>query len=231
MTTTKQPPGIWQGQLLHVASLLALLGLVWLAWHKLGQPFPVAFWTAIAFPIAHQVFVWLAWRLELQRSATSEKLGFPLYLVVFFVLFGGRFVALIVLAWLDRGSLGLPALPRAIGTTVLALPGIYAFYSVKRYFGMVRAAGADHFDARYRDLPLVKEGIFRITDNGMYFYAFLLFWALAVGFDSAAALAVAAFSHVYIWVHFYATEQPDMEYIYGTNVAHADTPALDPSGH
>jgi protein-S-isoprenylcysteine O-methyltransferase Ste14 len=79
---------------------------------------------------------------------------------------------------------------------------------------MVRASGADHFDPKYRELPLVKEGIFRFTDNGMYIYAFLLFWAIATGFNSAAALIVAAFSHVYIWVHFYATEKPDMGFLY-----------------
>ena len=88
-------------------------------------------------------------------------------------------------------------------------------YSVRRYFGMVRAAGADHFDARYRAMPLVDEGIFRFTKNGMYVYAFLLFWAIATGFDSMAALAVVAFSHVYIWIHFFATEKPDMNYLYG----------------
>ena len=94
--------------------------------------------------------------------------------------------------------------------------GIYAMYSVERYFGMARAAGADHFDPRYRDMPLVRKGIFRFTSNGMYLYAFLLFWTLAVFFDSAAALTVAAFSHAYIWVHYYATEKPDMEFLYAS---------------
>jgi len=91
-------------------------------------------------------------------------------------------------------------------TILLAAPGFYAMYSVKRYFGLPRAAGADHFDAKYRNMPLVKKGIFRFTDNGMYLYAFLLFWAIAIGFDSIVALIVTAFSHAYIWVHFYATE-------------------------
>ena len=98
----------------------------------------------------------------------------------------------------------------------LHLPGLYAMYSVRRYFGMSRAAGGDHFDQSFRDMPMVKEGIFRFTNNGMYLYAFLLFWAIAVGFGSTAALVVAAFSHAYIWVHFYATEKPDMAYLYGS---------------
>ena len=99
-------------------------------------------------------------------------------------------------------------------TCLLAAPGLYAIYSVKRYFGMMRASGADHFDSRYRNMPLVREGIFRFTSNGMYSCAFLLFWAIAVGFNSKTAVVVAAFSHAYIWVHFFATEKPDMKYLY-----------------
>jgi hypothetical protein len=63
-------------------------------------------------------------------------------------------------------------------------------------------------------MPFVRQGIFRFTSNGMYLYAFLLSWAIAIGFNSSAALAVAAFSHAYIWVHFYSTEKPAMEFIY-----------------
>ena len=214
MTNDRTPPGIWVGQSLHFFCLVALLALVWMVWDNLGKQFPVAFWIAIAFPVAHQMFVWLAWRLELRFAATSKTFGFRGYVAIFFLLFCGRFVSLIALAWWDRGSLKLQVLPRAIVTTLLALVGIYAFYSVKRYFGIVRAAGADHFDPRYRDLPLVREGIFRFTNNGMYLYAFLLFWGIAVGFNSTAALTVAAFGHAYIWVHFYSTEKPDMVFLY-----------------
>ena len=214
MTTAKSPPGILVGQLLHFVCVAFLLALVWVFWIYLGEPFPLSFWIAIAFPVGHQIFVWLTWRLELRSSAISRVMGFRGYLVCFFLLFGGRFISLIELAWLDRGSLKLPVVPRAVATALLALLGIYAIYSVGRYFGMVRAAGADHFDPRYRGMPLVQEGIFRFTSNGMYVYAFLLFWAIAVGFNSMAALSVAAFSHAYIWVHFYATEKPDMDYLY-----------------
>ncbi len=119
-----------------------------------------------------------------------------------------------MLAWRDHGSLNLDIEVVIILTLLLALPGMYAAYSVIRYFGTFRAAGADHFDIRYRDMPLVNRGVFRFTSNGMYVYAFLLFWAIAVGFNSSAALAVAAFSHMYIWIHFYATEKPDMDFLY-----------------
>jgi hypothetical protein len=214
MTTAKTAPGVWVGQSLHFASLALLLVMVGIVWSFLGKPIPVAFWSAVAFPVAHQVFVWLAWRLELRRGATSKSIGFHGYLALFFMLFAGRFISLLVLASTDHGSLKLQIFPRASATIVFSLLGIYAIYGVMRYFGMVRAAGADHFDARYLNMPLVREGIFRFTKNGMYLYAFLLFWAIAVGFNSTAALTVAAFSHAYIWVHFYATENPDMDYLY-----------------
>ncbi len=216
MTMTKTPPGIWVGQLLHFVCILFLLTLLWVAWTYQGKPLSAAFWSAAAFPVVHQVFVWAAWRLELRSSAVSNTIGFRGYLVLFFLLFGGRFISLLILAWMDYDSLQLKILPQVVVTLILTLLGTYAMYSVKRYFGMARAAGGDHFDSRYRNMPLVREGIFRFTSNGMYTVAFLLFWAIAVGFNSTAALTIAAFSHAYIWVHFYATEKPDMDYLYGS---------------
>lgn len=214
VNTDPRAPGLWTGQGLHSCGLAALLAMTWLGWSRLGEPVAPAFWIAVAVPIVHQVFVWLAWRLELRSGATSRTIGFTGYVASFFVLFGGRFVALVALAWFDRGSMGITLLPRAVVTAMLLLPGLYAMISVMRYFGMQRAAGADHFDPKFRQLPLVTRGIFRFTNNGMYVYAFMLFWAVGVGFDSSAALLVAAFSHAYIWVHFFATEQPDMRFIY-----------------
>lgn len=214
MTNTRKNPSIWTGQLLHFGSLAVMLILVWYAWTDVARPFPITFWIAIAIPVAHQIFVWLAWRLELESNFTSRTIGFRGYLVIFFMLFAGRLLSLILLALLDRGSLGLNALPRSFLTIILGLLGLYAMYSVIRYFGFARAAGADHFDSKYRKMPLVKKGIFRFTNNGMYLYAFLLYWSIAFAFNSTAALIVVAFNHAYIWIHFYSTEKPDMDFLY-----------------
>ena len=214
MKSNKFPPTIWHGQFLHLLLVSILLIFSWLIWRYLGRPLTAVFWAAIAFPIAHQLFVWLAWRFELQSSLTSKYIGFRIYLVIFFLLFSGRLLSVFILAWLDSNSLKLPNQPRIFIASTFMIIGVYAMYSVKKYFGMSRAAGVDHFDQAYRSMPLVKKGIFRLTDNAMYFYAFLLFWAIAIGFNSASALVVAAFSHIYIWVHFYCTEKPDMNFIY-----------------
>lgn len=208
-------PSFGSGFPLHAASLGLLLALTVLAWRALGAPHPTAFWVAVALPVLHQVFVWIAWRAELRSRATSETIGFGAYLAIFFVLFGGRFVALAWLSWLDRGSLGLSVAQQLSLGGLAAAPAVYAGYSVARYFGPVRAAGADHFDPRYRTMPLVREGIFRFTSNGMYVYAFLAFWAIALACGSGAGLLVAAFSHAYIWVHYFCTERPDMRFLYG----------------
>ena len=42
-----------------------------------------------------------------------------------------------------------------------------------------------------------------------------MLWVPAFLFQSMAAMVIAAFSHAYIWVHYYATEKPDMKRIYG----------------
>jgi Phospholipid methyltransferase len=77
-----------------------------------------------------------------------------------------------------------------------------------------RAFGADHFDPSVRSLPFVRRGIFRFTSNGMYVYGFLLLWVPALWWASAAALCVTLFNHLYIWVHYFATERPDIDRIY-----------------
>ena len=65
MSNTKKAPGIWVGQLFHFSGLVLLIFAVWVLWKYLEEPFPVVFWFAVAIPIMHQVFVWLAWRFEM----------------------------------------------------------------------------------------------------------------------------------------------------------------------
>jgi len=209
-------PKFWSGQVIHLVGLAVLLTLLLLAWAILGKPVFAVFWIAVAIPVLHQIFVWIAWRSELRSSMISKTIRFRGYLTMFFVLFVGRFLALGTLAYLDRGSLGLGTVPVVLLTGALVVPSAYAIYSVHKYFGLARAAGADHFETRYRKMPLVKKGIFRYTENGMYIYAFLSFWAIAIGFNSLTALIVAAFSHAYIWVHYFATEKPDMDHLYAS---------------
>ena len=208
---------IWEGQIVHVVCLSVLLFISWYSWHIFGEPFPTLFWFAVSVPVVHQVFVWLAWRLELKYSLISKIFGFQVFLLAFFALFLFRFISLTLLGSADKGSLEIYPGLRLLLLFICLVPGLYAMCSVKRYFGLRRAAGGDHFEVKYQAMPLVTKGIFKFSGNGMYVYAFLLFWAIAIYFSSITALLVALFSHLYIWVHFYSTERPDMEYIYGVS--------------
>ena len=49
----------------------------------------------------------------------------------------------------------------------------------------------------------------------MYKFVFLLLWIPGILFQSKAALIAALFQHIYIWIHYYFTELPDMKFIYG----------------
>jgi hypothetical protein len=80
---------------------------------------------------------------------------------------------------------------------------------------MDRAYGIDHFDPSYRDKLFVKQGMFKYTDNAMYKFGFLILWSIALFTLSKAALLAVVFNHLYIWVHFYFTELPDIHRIYG----------------
>lgn len=208
-------------------AVLVLLAMVWLAetlpaFHQgmfLGLSSTAWAGLAVANAIAHQVYVWLGWRLELGGKHLTKAFGtkaFTYFKIGFAVLILLRPVLAFILGWANRGS--LPIAPWFGWAVALAafLPALYLVYSVRRYFGFDRAFGIDHFDASYREVAFVRKGIFTWTPNAMYVFGFLMLWVPAFLFQSYAALILAAFSHAYIWVHYFCTEKPDMRRIYGT---------------
>ena len=52
----------------------------------------------------------------------------------------------------------------------------------------------------------------------MYVFGFLLLWVPGLWWTSAAALLAALFNHFYIWVHYFATELPDIRRMYAHDV-------------
>jgi len=223
----------FRGQALHLAGLALLLASVEAArslpGFSEGELFGVStagwFRLAVGEAVLHQVYVWICWRLELGTQAITRAFGaraFGLYAAGFTLLIVARPLLAVALAVANAGTLPLrPPLCRALALVAL-IPVVYLGYSVGRYFGFSRAYGADHFDPVYRSAPIVREGIFRFTSNAMYAFGFLLLWAPALWLRSTAGLVFAAFSHAYIWVHYFATERPDMRVIYG--------PARPPAG-
>jgi hypothetical protein len=223
MTKTKL---IFEKQWLHVMLLAVLLAGISVcsdlpavrAGQFLGITTPVWLWLAVGIAVTHQIYVWLIWRTELHGSLISRtfgKRGFTLYAIGFAVIAISRVIAVFVVAFSNRDSLPVnPAILKipAIITLMLAL---YVFYSVRRYFSFRRALGIDHFDKDYSSIPFERRGIFRFTSNGMYTFGFLILWFPALWWSSAAAICVALFNHLYIWIHYYSTELPDIRRIYG----------------
>lgn len=176
------------------------------------------FWWSIAFPIIHQVWVVVCWRPELHHQWLSRTLGvwgFRIYAAGFAILSAGRIYTMIAVSVANRDSLQVNQSVLNLIAFAVAIPAIYLFYSVARYFGFNRALGADHFDVSYREKPFVRRGIFRFTRNGMYTFGLAVLWLPGLLYASKAGLLSAAFSHIYIWVHYLCTELPDMRRIYG----------------
>lgn len=175
-------------------------------------------WIAIAVPVAHQIIVGVIWRGQLYHNWMKNVFGengFFVYKIIFTILFVARPISIILLGISNRNTLPLDPILAYVLAVILFIPAAYGMYSVVHYFGIDRAYGIDHFEPEiYRDKPFVKQGMFKYTDNAMYKIVFLILWVIALVFLSQAALLVAVFSHIYIWVHFYFTELPDIRHIY-----------------
>lgn len=222
---------IFERQWLHALALAVMLPALWLisrgcvCFHR-GELWGIGtwtwFWIAIEIPIVHQIFVWFCWRTELHRGLITRvfgRHGFKIYAAIFTVLLVGRLVAVTALAVASHDTLPANHLMLKSLAAIIAVPVAYLGYSVARYFTFTRAFGADHFDESYRSKPLVHQGIFRFTSNGMYTIGLMVLYIPALWLASRPALVAAVFGHLYIWVHYFTTELPDMRRIYGTHTS------------
>ncbi len=189
----------------------------------LGLSAKTWWYIVLALPIAHQLYVWAFWRGELCWRALGRRYGaeegFAWFRRLFFMFLLARPLVALGLALADRGTLVEPGLATYLLGALLFVPAAWTMYSVEKYFGPYRAAGADHFIARYRTMPFERRGAFRYVPNAMYTLGFLLFWAIAIALASRAALVAAGYVHVVIWIHYLTLERPDMEVIYGEGLA------------
>ncbi len=218
---------IFKLQLWHILILIALLftlyyyaktDLTFLKGDLWGMSTISWFVFAILSPIVHQLYVLVCWRYELYYKGISELLGnsgFQSYKVGFTILILFRPLTIILLAISNTMTININPAFSYVLSGILIIPAIYLFYSLKKYFGIDRAFGIDHFfPEKFRNEPMVNQGIFKYTSNGMYVYGFLILWIPGILLQSKAALLIASFNHIYIWVHYYFTELPDMNVIY-----------------
>ena len=215
-----------EGQLLHIVALAILLFFVHSSFdipgfekgYFLGISTSIWVLFSIADAVIHQVYVWFCWRAELHGQLLSKWFGsnsFRKYSILFVILIILRPISIFILGWANRGTLEINLWVGFLVSLILLVFAVYCMYSVARYFSFQRAFGIDHFEKKAQSEPLVQQGIFRWTPNAMYVFGFFTLWIPAFLFQSIAALVVASFSHIYIWVHFFSTEKPDMLRIYG----------------
>ena len=213
------------GQLRHVLMLAALLPGAWAvagaalgdgAW--LGIADDTWFLAALAVPIVQQLAVVVVWRTQLCHRLVTRILGtasLPVWGAFFLPLLVARPLGVLAVGLADQGSLPISPILGWIAGGLLLVPTVWTMHSVRKYFGLARALGGDHFYEHYRAMPMVRRGAFAYSSNAMYMFAFLGLWGLALLMRSQAAIAVALFNHAYIWVHWYCTEQPDGVVLYG----------------
>ena len=174
------------------------------------------FMIAMSMPLIHQIYVWLCWRSELCWKLISKTIGFKGYVFFFFILIISRLSA-ILLCFLDYGSLYTPGWFAWSLAVIIFIPGAYTMYSVKKYFGFLRAAGADHFDLKYRNMPFERRGIFKWTPNAMYVFAIGIPFGFAVATGSQSMFVVSIYTYISIWLHYFCTEKEDFKVIYKDN--------------
>lgn len=181
-----------------------LLGLSAVGWAK----------TSITLALIHQFIVALVFRLQLHRNLMTNLFGasdMKVWAIIFMPLLIARPITLILTGWADTVPITTYRTPEIILGMALLAPAIWGMHSTLTHFTLPRALGGDHFRDSYLAMPMVTGGIFKYTQNGMYGVVFLGLWGIALMFGSWNALVLALFQHVYIWVHMYTTEQPDLK--------------------
>ena len=172
------------------------------------------------FAALHQGWVAFFWRTELylgKISAWFGPAGFKIFRIGFVVF---ALCRLLLLIPISLATADTAAIPRAlsVGLIVVTTPFIlWGFYSVFAYFGATRAFGADHFDPAYRQADLEQRGIFKYIPNSMYTVVLLVLYHPGLLWHSWPGLIAAAAHHALVWTHYFCTEKPDMEEIYGGN--------------
>jgi hypothetical protein len=213
-------------QLLHLILYMLLLwgSLSLVNWNYLGKQSlwgisgTGLFTISLLMAPLHHFYVWFVWRSELCYQNISPLFGqngFRAYSIGFGVIGIARVLSVLLVGIVDYQSLHLNwAILWAI-VAIIAVLVFYTFYSVRRYFGYERAVGADHFFQEYREMPFVRKGIFRFTSNAMYTFGMLILPLIGFVCESESALILGVYHYLAGWAHYYCTEKPDIQVIYG----------------
>lgn len=179
-------------------------------------------WFSWIFAGIFQFWIALFWRLELYGGRISARLGrvgFPLYRAGYVLFALLRLLPIIPIALSSRDTASVPAWVSLTFLTITIPLSLWGLYYATVYFGITRASGVDHFDAAYRGANLEKRGIYKYIPNVMYTVVLLALYHPGLVWQSAPGLVAAAAHHSFVWVHYFCTEKPDVQEIYGHGVS------------
>ena len=211
----------------HLVILALLLALVNAAVNFYPQFFTGEFWgigarswlwLGVMAAVLHQVYIVVVLRTELETrwlTTNVPRLGYLAYLADYTVLLLLRLGILFIAALANRDMLGVTETNRLVLALALAIPCIWALYQLVKGDGLKCLVGADYFNLgnEQDDPDEASEQYFRSTATTVYALGALGLYIPGVIFDSPAALLLALFNHLYIWVHHFSTELPDRPYL------------------
>ena len=175
-------------------------------------------WIGIIAAILHQLYVMIIWRVQLETqwlTANLPRIGYIAYLVDYTMMLIARIGAIVLVALANRETLFIPAAARWTTALILAIPFAWLVHSIIKYYGFKRMAGAEHFELSSRDTGWAGQGIFKYVPNAIYVFGPLAFYIPGFLLASPASLLLALFNHLYLWIHYFCTELPNLRRIYG----------------
>lgn len=209
-------PDRWERQPLHIGLSIAIaVGAAALV--------PDASWLfrlTLLIALLHQLWVAVWWRLELHGNVISTRIGHPKGFTIYKVGFVAWAFARVASAWWlafqEPTGLGVAEPLRLPLACAALLMFVALMISVKLTFGIERAFGLDHWDPEAcREMGFVRRGLHRLTPNAMYVFAPTVLLAPAIYTDSWSATVAAFANWAILWVHYWCTEKPDIQRIWG----------------
>ena len=184
--------------------------------------FSLSHWTFFSWVVAGIFHLWIVlfWRIEMYSGKISSwfgSSGFKIFRSGFIFLFLSAFLPLIPVSFLTGKSMEINPVLRLTGLIVTTPFILWGMFSVFVYFGIDRAVGADHFFSKYRSMTLEKRGIFKYIPNSMYTVVLLMLYHPGLYYESGLGLFFALIHHTFVWVHYFCTEKPDLQEIYGSS--------------
>lgn len=180
-------------------------------------------WVLISWICAGFMQFWVVifWRLEYFTGKISKlmgKAGFVIFRIGFII---SGLIRLSIVIPVSRATAHTVSIPLYITVPLIAITApfiVWGLFSVLVYFGITRAFGADHFDSTYRNGTLELRGIYKYIPNSMYTVILLVLYFPGLIFQSLLGLVLALVHHLFVWVHYFCTERPDLIEIYGPSV-------------